>query len=45
MMIEASSNNHHQIKDNKVEQKRSKRAKMTKIFVPNFLPYLLKNQP
>jgi hypothetical protein len=44
-VIETSSSDHHQIKDNKVEQKRSKRAKMTKTVDPNFLPYLLKNQP
>jgi hypothetical protein len=43
-MIKARLNSHYQLKNDKVEQKRIKRAKTIKIFDPNFLTYLLKNR-
>ena len=42
--MEARSNNHHQSKDNEVEPKMSQITKITKIFYPDFLTYLLENE-
>ena len=43
-MIEANSNDHNQSEDDDVEL-RSKNTKITKIFGPDFLIYLLENEP
>ena len=41
-MIEANLSNYHQLENDEVELRKSK---MNKIFGPNFLIYLLKNEP
>jgi len=45
IIIKVSLYNNHQLKDEEVKFRMSKREKMTKIIVPNFLTYLLKNKP
>jgi hypothetical protein len=44
-MIKTSSSNYHQLEDDEVELRKSKGAKMTKIFGLDFLTYLLENEP
>jgi hypothetical protein len=44
-IIEVSSNDHHQLEDNKVEFRMRKREKRTKKLGPDFLTYLLENKP
>jgi F0F1-type ATP synthase delta subunit len=43
--IGASLSSHHLLEDDKVELIRSERGKKTKTFGPNFLTYLLENEP
>lgn len=43
--VKANSSNHHQSKDDEVEFKKSKKQKIIKIFGPDFLICLLKNEP
>jgi len=43
-MIEAKSSGLYQLIDDEVEPKRSKRKKITKMFGPDFLTYLLENE-
>jgi len=43
-MIEAKSSWLYQLIDDEVEPKRSKRKKITKMFGPDFLTYLLENE-
>jgi len=43
--IEASSSDHRELENDEIKLIKSKKAKMTKTFGPDFLTYLLKNKP
>ena len=43
--IEASSSDHHESENDEIELIKSKKAKMTKTFGPDFKTYLLENEP
>lgn len=42
--IEVRSNNHHQSKDDEVKPRKSKKARMIKMFSTSFLTYFLENE-
>lgn len=44
-MIKATLSSHHQLKDDEVEPKASKKKKKTTMISPNFLTYMLENEP
>jgi hypothetical protein len=43
-MLEASSSSYHQLEDDEVELRKSKRANIIKTFGPDILTYLLENE-